>query len=225
MSRRVRLSLAFATVNLLSAQTKSSTSDDLIVPGVRVGPVSRTSTERSLRESLGRAAVKEDVEVGEGMTEPGLVIYKSDPTRRLDVIWNDEIPPHPATIFICRDAPDGPCRWHTLSGIGMGTTLKELESRNGKPFEMVGWGTDVGGNVTSFEGGKLERELRNFGVLGLTLVPRTNKEGDYVPKLTVEELDAVEGEKFILSSHPSLQKLNPYAAGMSLEFPRDVREK
>src|SRR5690242_14753899 len=79
----------------------SAQMDDLIVPGFRVGPVSRTSTERSLLQSLGTAAVKEDVQVGEGITEPGLVIYKDDPTRRLAVVWNDEKPAHPATIFIC----------------------------------------------------------------------------------------------------------------------------
>jgi len=196
--------------------------DDLIVPGVRVGPVSRASTERSLLASLGKAAVKEDVAIGEGMTEPGLVIYKNDPARRLAVIWNDEKPAHPATVFICYDAlePAPPCRWHTAGGIGMGTPLKELERRNGGPFEMTGWGFDLGGNIVSFGGGNLERELRGTGALGLTLYPRTNQQGEYVPKIADEEFNAVQGDQILKSSDPILQKLNPRVIGMSLDFPR-----
>lgn len=217
MLRATRLSFALATVAILSAPVPSPAADDLIVPGLRVGPVSRTSTEKSLLQSLGRDAVKEDVNIGEGTTQPGLVIYKSDLRRRLDVVWNDESPAHPQSVFICPDMPATPCRWHTNSGIGVGVTLKELERRNGKLFQMVVWGSDVGGNLVSFEGGKLERELLG---LVLNLTPRIDANGGYLPKLTAQEYDAVRGEKFVPSNHPVLQKLNPYIVAMRVEFPR-----
>src|SRR6266478_2209381 len=134
MLRRRSISLAFSAASLFSAQTKAPALDDLIVPGLRVGPVTRTSTEQSLLRSLGKTAIKEDVQIGEGMTEPGLVIYKHDPTRRLAVVWNDDKPAHPATIFICYGEVDTPCRWHTASGIANGVTLKDIERRNGRPF-------------------------------------------------------------------------------------------
>lgn len=215
---RPRRQILFALV----AVSVAHAADDLIVPGYRVGPVTRTSTEQSLLQSLGKAAVKEDVQIGEGMTEPGLVIYKDDPTRRLAVVWNDDRPAaHPASIFICYAEVDTPCRWHTESGIASGITLKELERRNGRPFQMVGWGSDVGGNVVSYEGGKLEQELKPVGALGLTLAPRFDKNGDYIPKVTAQEFEAVQGEKFLLSSHAALQKLDPHVTAMSLEFPRE----
>jgi hypothetical protein len=195
-------------------------SDDLIVPGVRVGPVSRTSTEASLLRQLGKAAVKADVEVGEGMMEPGVIVYPDDPARRLAVIWNAEKPAHPASILICYNGGAAVCRWRTASGIGMGTTLRDLERRNGGPFEMVVWGSDVGGNVVSYLGGKLERELRGYGALGLNLAPRIDGAGGYLPKLTDRELDFVQGEKIVASRDAVLQKLNPSVVGMSLEFPR-----
>src|ERR1700730_18294322 len=91
---------------------------------------------------------------------------------------------------------------------------KELERRNGKPFEMTGWGFDLGGNIVSFNGGKLEKELRSFGALALTFYPQTNKEGGYVPKVTEEEFNAVQGDKIVRSSHTVLQKLNPRVVGM-----------
>jgi hypothetical protein len=222
MLRHTRLPWVLATMAFLSVPVGFSAADDLIVPGLRVGPVSRASTENSLLQSLGPDAVKEEVNIGEGMTQPGLVIYKNDPRRRLDVVWNNESPAHPQSVFICPDMPAAPCRWHTSSGIGVGVTLKELESRNGKLFQMVVWGSDVGGNLVSFEGGKLERELRG---LVLNLTPRINASGDYLPKLTAQELDAVRGEKTVPSNHPVLQKLNPYVVAMQMEFPRGVAPK
>jgi hypothetical protein len=213
-----RMLLAGVAVTLLSCQPKSQAPDDLIVPGVRVGPVARTSTEQALLETLGNDAVKAEADTGEG-PESGLMIYKDDPTRRLFVVWNDEKPVLPSIIYICLGTLDAQCRWRTASGIGMRTTLQELEKLNGRAFKMVGWGSDVGGNVVSFEAGKLDQELMSSGRLLVTLDHRYAKEGGYSPLLTREESDAVEGG-FILSSHPVLQKLNPYVRIMRLEFPR-----
>ncbi|MCU1238612.1 MAG: hypothetical protein JWP63_6579 [Candidatus Solibacter sp.] len=191
----------------------------LIVPGVRIGPITRTSTERSLLAAFGKDALKQPVDTGQGMMEPGLVLYPDDPARRLEIVWTDETPAHPATIFICPGAIEVACRWRTATGVGFGTTLKDLERRNGKPFEMVIWGSDVGGNVTSFRGGTLERELQSRALF-LTLDPALDKEGGYVPKLSDQEKLAVQGEKFVLSSDPVLQKLNPHVDGMRLQFAR-----
>jgi hypothetical protein len=201
------------------AAVGSAAADDLIVPGVRVGPVSRTSTEASLLRQLGKAAVKADVDVGEGMMEPGLIVYPDDPMRRLAVVWNSEKPAHPASIFICYNSGAPVCRWRTSTGIGTGTTLHDLEQRNGGAFEMVVWGSDVGGNVVSYLGGKLERELRGYGALALNLSPRRDEAG-YLPRLTESEALSVNGEKIVSSRDPVLQKLNPSVAVMSLEFPR-----
>lgn len=194
--------------------------DTLIVPGVRVGPVTRSSTEQSLRATLGADVVKQTIETGEGETEPGLVIFKSDPSRQLEIVWNHDTPPHPQLVFICRDSTKGFCRWRTFSGIGFGTTLKSLEMRNGRPFEMTGWGTDVGGNIVNWKGGKLQAVLNKPAApLTLGIFPNLDKAGGYVPVVTNREFESVQGDKFIPSSDPVLQKLNPRIGSMTLVFP------
>jgi|SRR5579884_1582997 len=198
---------------------QSPANDSLIVPDIRVGPVTRTSTEQSLRHAFGRLAVNENVGVGEGVDEPGLVLYPTQPARRLEITWNSAQPPHPAMIFICPSS-NGACEWRTSRGIGIGTTLRELENLNARPFEMVGWGSDVGGNLTSFRGGRLEKELPG---LRMTLYPRTDANGEYLPRLTDREISQVDGERFLLSSNPVLQTLNPSVAGMVLVFPGEPR--
>src|SRR5262249_33332195 len=163
--RNIWLLLSFTAALL----PQSRENDSLIVPGVRVGPVTRNSTEQSVRQTFGKLAAKENIGVGEGVEEPGLVLNPSNPRRRLEITWNDDRPPHPAMIFICRSEYNEDCQWRTAQGISIGTTLRELEKLNGKPFEMVGWGSDVGGNLTSFQGGRLEEEFRG---LALNLVPK-----------------------------------------------------
>jgi len=220
------LSTAIGGVILVSAQSDSRAADELIVPGVRVGPVTRASTEISLIELLGKDAVQQSVDLGEGFFQPGLVIYKDDPSRRLEIVWNLDVPAHPWYVFICRidlTAPP-PCRWRTADGVGMGTTLKELERLNGKPFRMLIWGSDGGGNVASFDGGALasfdfDREPWNSDRLILRLEPRTDAKGYDLPKLSDEEkAEVFAGEKTVGSSHPVLQKINPYVAEVTQIF-------
>jgi hypothetical protein len=215
MSLYGRFTLLLFTSTLLWAQTNVPTADNLIVPGLRVGPVNRLSTEPSLLRSMGRAATKDVVGIGEGICQPGLVIYKDDPTRRLAVVWNKKAPAHPAFVWICYGQSEAPCRWHTANGIGFGTTLKELERHNDKPFEMTGFGWDYGGNITSFKGGKLAHELTG---LHLTMEPRILKGGEYYPEITQKEGLDVAGDKVISSSDPVMQKLNPYVMNMRLDF-------
>ncbi len=43
----------------------------LIIPGVRIGPVTRASTEESLLRSMGKAAIKAEVGFGEGFMVQG----------------------------------------------------------------------------------------------------------------------------------------------------------
>lgn len=225
------LSFAIGAVVLVSAQNDPRAADGLVIPGVRVGPVTRTSTEASLIELLGRDATRQDVDSGEGNTEPGLVIYPGDPARRLEIVWNHDIPARPWYVSICRsglNAPPPPCRWRTAEGVGMGTTLNELERLNRRPFTMVRWGTDAGGNVVSFDGGALasfgggfEPEQWNSARLLLRLEPRTDERGNNIRKLTNEEETQVYGSDNILpSSHPVLQKMNPYVAEFTEIFPR-----
>ena len=181
--------------------------DFTITPGVRVGPVNEKSTERSLLALPGAGAEVAQIYMGEGVEEPGVVLYPDDPSRRLEVVWRRS-PPVLEVVWICRGGKV-PCRWRTAAGVSMGTTLKELERLNGKPFQMAGCCFDYGGSVLSFNGGKLaayDQALRLF------LDVR-------VDGLTREERNAVTGDLTVSSSHPVLRKLNPRVAVMRLDFP------
>ena len=199
---------------LTGATGLTAQSDDgLIVPGERVGPVTLNSTEASLLRLLGKKAQKRTIDLGQGFSEPGLSIYSDDPTRWLQVLFA-EGQPHRTNTAIIRCKPGFPCHWHTASGIGMGTRLKELERSNGKPFVIYGWGFDGAGVVHSYEGGKLETEFGG-GRLFLRLYPCSEKDWGL---LTSMEDAMVTGDKELRTDLPILQKLNPCVTAISVSL-------
>jgi hypothetical protein len=83
-----------------------------------------------------------DIELGEGETERGTVLFPDDPTRRLEIVWKDpERKRRPKPIQIS----SGKSLWQTIRGISLGTTLQE--QRNGRGFLLAGFAWDYSGTL------------------------------------------------------------------------------
>lgn len=91
--------------------------------------------------------------------------------------------------------------WKTKSGIGIGTTVKELEKMNGKPFRFAGFGWDYGG-TTFLEDGK----LKDAGVW-ITLGVDDNPHPD---------ADSLLGDSDFTTDMPLVQKVNPIVTAMTM---------
>jgi len=170
-----------------------------------------TTSEKSLIGRFGAKNVKrQTVPVVESETADGTVIYPDDAKRRATLIWKNAKKRDVAeTIYIT----DQPSLWKLPNDITVGTTLAELEKMNGKPFKLSGFDWDYGGNVLSWNGGKLESALKSkSGKISATLqlVPPTGKN-------CPEELL---GDREILSSKASMKKLNPVVGTVSILAPK-----
>jgi hypothetical protein len=185
----------------------------VIVPGVRVGPITRSSTEADLRKAFGADAVKsKDIDIGEGVTQPGTVIYEGIAGKTLAVLWKEN---RLSAVVICYHEHSGKCLWRTSDGLGFGTTLRDLERRNGKPFELLGFHWDYSGSVTSWQDGKLAGFLKGPGRLTMMLNASAKAEAG----LSQDEAQSVAGDKDFLSSHPVMQKLNPAIYSLQMVWP------
>jgi hypothetical protein len=181
--------------------------DWIIEPGVRVGPITASTSAEDLRKAFGASAVVDkDIDIGEGTTEPGTDIYETIPGKRLAVLWKDPATrKNPSRVIVCYQLMQGDCMWRTSSGIGINTSLKDLERLNGRPFKLMGFGWDYSGTVSSWEGGTLAKALL------LRLMP--DEAG-----ANSEEYRTVLGESEFLSSDPAMQKLNPKVYSMDMVF-------
>lgn len=183
-----------------------------IVPRVRVGAITRTVSEAELRKIYGRRNVQSTrVSIGEGEYEPGTVIYPSDPTRRIEIIWKDaRRKRYPSRIQLTGERSI----WKTREGISLGTRLKELERINGKPFTLLGFSWDYEGTVISWEGGRLEREFgKDSRAVLLRLSPQTGQ------SVSVEDEASVIGDNDFSSGNKVMQRINPKVYQLIVEFP------
>jgi len=195
---------------ILPVQTRH---DWVIVPSVRVGPITASSSEADLRKAFGAAwVVDKEIDFGEGMFDPGTLIYEKVPGKTLAIRWKDPASRMaPEWFSICYAQPGVDCGWRTADGIGTGTALKDLERRNGGSFTLAGFGWDYSGTVVDWEGGKLGVLKKGPGRLILRLD---------APHASAADYKAVRGDAIFSSSHPVMQKLNPRVYSMDFEFSR-----
>jgi hypothetical protein len=170
------------------------------------GAVSDSSSEEELRERFGSAQIDTTrIELGEGETAPGTVLFPRDSLRRLEIVWQDTVSrSHPARLILRGERS----RWHVGPGISLNTSLTELERLNGQPFTLAGFGWDYAGVITSWNGGALDSTLAG---IKLYLDPGSLQYGS-------EPYSQVLGDKDYSSDLPPMQKLNPKVRTIFVDF-------
>lgn len=165
-----------------------------VVPGRRVGPVRPSSTAASLRALLGPLkAQPADLDIGEGFTEPGLILFSTDSSRRAFVYWRDTLAlEHPAGVLIS----DAATRWRLPLDLTVGTSLQDLERLNGRPFTFIGLAWDYGGRVSSWNGGSLEEAF------GPTFHFHPSLSAACPEQVSAEEYSQIVGDREVSSAHP-----------------------
>lgn len=177
--------------------------DFTIVPGERIGLIDlNTATEAAVLNAYGDQAQKDSIYLGEGIFEPGVVVFKGT-KNQVELYWDPAMGIHqPGYVTIY--GKDGQTDWKTPNDITIGTALEEVEHLNGKPFEFYGFGWDFGGYVNNWNGGQLE----NQG-FGLRFEPAEDAE-------TPMELF---GEVIISSDDPSVRQTKATVNKMTFSSP------
>jgi hypothetical protein len=191
----------------------------LILPGSDDGPITKHTTREDLVHQYGVANVSDrDVDVGEGETEPGTVVFSSDPQRTIEILWRDPAAKRaPKQVQIHGQVS----LWKTAHGISLGTSLKELEHINGGPFLLLGFEWDYSGTVTSWKGGTLEKKLPGT----LEKDPPGNGrvilrlDSPFNTNISGSESAEVAGDREFSSQHPVMQKINPHVYQIIWQFP------
>lgn len=125
------------------------TADDMtLIPGERVGPISRGTNREALTQLYGEKAVRDtQVTLDDGTVEVATRIERGKDGGATVIWWDDTR----QTVKEVRNFGKG---WHTPQGVHLGMGLEELEKAIGS-FKIMGFGWDAGGTL-GFEGSKLE---------------------------------------------------------------------
>lgn len=212
--RYIKVTALFVMV-IFAATLEATAQNWQIVPGQSVGPISRSTSERELIKIFGSTNVRQAaIDVGEGETQPGTIIFPNDPRKRASILWRDATTrQEPESISISSKNT----LWKTDKGITIGTPLTTIEELNGRPFVMTGFGWDYSGTVVHSNGGRMTElgtasgeEIKDRTLL-LRLEPAT-------ALLKTAEYNTVLGDGTFLSDNPAMRKLNPRVYIIIVEF-------
>lgn len=162
-------------------------------------------TEADLRKRCGDDVDSARIQIGEGETMPGAVLFGGDSLRRAEIIWKDTVNRRMPARLILRGSKS---QWRTDEGISLGTTLHELERLNGRAFTLAGFGWDYGGVITDWAGGALGRKLPGT-MLYLDPGPRQYESAEYSQVL---------GDRDYSSAAAPMQRLDPRVAQIFMDF-------
>ena len=187
-----------------------------IVPGRSVGAINANTSEKELIKIYGRANVRRmAIDVGEGETLPGTVLFPGDPRRKLSILWRDPATRlRPESISITSKTT----LWKTDRGITIGTPLTTIEKLNGRAFALTGFAWDYEGTVLHANGGLLTElgTLAGEDITGRTLLLRV---APSAAMRTRPEYERVLGDGSFLSDNADMRKLDPRVYEMTVTFP------
>ena len=126
------------------------------------------------------------------------VLFPRDPKNRLEVLWTKEDERSDTQVVVITSQST----WTAPSGLKLGMTIAALEKINGKPFTMKGFKGDNGGQVTSWDGGALDK-LTACRV-GVRFGPDPKAQAP-----AQGQADALVSDKDFLSNAPALKLLSP----------------
>jgi hypothetical protein len=197
----------FASGLFLAVPAMAQSSDPLHLECA--GPFGPGGSEAFLVELFGSDNVVSEVIDGpEGTTLDATLVFPNDPSRRLVVLWQDEVQrSRPAAIIIREDS-----EWIGPGGVRLGSALDEVEAVNGAPFNVLGFGWDYGG-AAGFPSGALA-EIPGGCIMSLSFDLDWSKE--FGP-----EFDAIMGDQQLASDDPLLRAAAPTVSEIAVGYPQE----
>jgi hypothetical protein len=132
----------------------------------------------------------------DGSTLMASVLFPTDPKRRLEVLWDDDVQRSGTRMIVI----DGQSTWSAQKGVHLGLPLAALEKLNGKPFKLMGFQQNGMAIVSDWNGGALG-SLTDGCRVGVQLKPD--------PKAPAGALDAASGDKEFASGDPAIRAAKP----------------
>jgi hypothetical protein len=103
--------------------------------------------------------------------------------------------------------------WESKEGLRLGMKMSEVIALNGKNFTITGLGWDLGGNIVSWEGGKLNN--KNISV-------RFNDYSTNNGGLSETEYNSISGDREFDTQHSAIVKLNPTVDELSVYLKPEI---
>ncbi len=199
----------------------------VIVPGVRVGIITASTTESDLVKLYGIENVQSQTSLNDQyeMTRQ-TILFPFDFKKRIQIFWakgNSHTGPELVRIEGTNSL------WHTNGGIFLGMSLSQLESMNGIPLHLTGFHPDYPGIITDCGYGKLKflgfQTPEGEDVYGRLMTLRLYLPIDNNALITKEELQSISGPGIYSSDNEIMKKCGPVVKQMDITFLKEDQIK
>lgn len=182
----------------------------LIQPGKHFGQITSTTTEKDLVNIFGANNVDSTggtIKFNKSETDFDTKLFSNEANKTLFIVWKDkEKKKDPELVFIKGTNSE----WKTSEGITLGTTIKELETLNNGPFDIIGFYRSAEGTIRDWKNGQLSKKVSGILI-------RLNFDRNL--KLSSDEQDQLSGGgSRISSSNPVAQKLKLHVDELEFHF-------
>ena len=162
------------------------------------------ATGASLEQRYGAAnVVQQSIPGAEGAESMGTVLFPSDPSRRVEIFWNDT-PGRTSPASITITGTQGQrSQWTGPHSLTLGESMADVEHANGGAFTLYGFDWDYGGTVTDWRGG--------------TLAPQDNCHV-HVGFQPTGDAGRASGDGAFRADSAEMRAANPYVAVIGVSF-------
>lgn len=174
--------------------------DDIAFP---LDSLLKFNSEEELRSAFGDNVKRSIGYMPEGMGKYSNSLLFPGSKNEVEFIWKDTLNfADLLEINVLRENAD----WATSDGIRIGTSLRELEVSNQKPFSFYGFGWDYSGTVNWEQGHLSDRRI--FVCLG------------YLQDQSSPQYDSLTGDQVIRSDSALSQRANPVVVQLGMRTDR-----
>jgi hypothetical protein len=167
------------------------------------------ATPATLAERFGAENVTTQTLPGaEGESYEATLVYAGDPTRRLELTWNED---HSALATVTVGGAS--TQWRGAEGYTIGTPIAEIERINVMPFKLWGFDWDYGGWVSDW----------GVGTLSQSAVQGCNVRMRFDPRSQTNTSSA-SGDSEFASNDPAMRAADPAVAAFGLMFSSSASE-
>ncbi|PWK17023.1 hypothetical protein LV89_04577 [Arcicella aurantiaca] len=174
---------------------------------------------KGLEKKYGAENVKKDTTVTTGEGDFKTTMLFPGTAKEIEIYWKDGEDYKKIQDVLVKggfsrtsDAtPSSP--WESKEGLRLGMKMSEVIALNGKTFTITGLGWDLGGNVVSWEGGKMAN--KNISI-------RFNDYSNNMGGLSEKDYSSISGDREFDTQHPAIIKLNPIVDELSVYLKPDI---
>lgn len=161
------------------------------------------TTPASLAQRFGAENVTTQTLPGaEGESYEATLVYANDPTRRLELTWNED-----RSALATVTVGGASTQWRGAEGYTIGTPIADIERINVMPFKLWGFDWDYGGWVSDW----------SVGTFSQTTVPGCNVRMRFDPRSQTNTSSA-SGDSEFASNDPAMRAADPAVAAFGLMF-------